>query len=257
MKITLLDNYPKQNGVYILSEIKSEFESEYLKVRNKENRVYSDEELKQLPFASTNNPHTNEWKVRAKSFLRFKNYFSLKNDGQIILDLGCGNGWFSGQLSKTFNHEFYCFDVNLIELKQGRKTFNSTKINFVYADIFSFNNSDVLFDLITINAAIQYFPDVNKLINKLLTLLKVKGEIHIIDSPIYDDSKVEEARKRTEEYYFSLGFPRMSKNYFHHSYEAFSGINFDVLYDPQSTFNKIRKLFSIKDSPFPWIRIRK
>ena len=92
-----------QDGVYILSEINDEFETIYLKVREKEKRIYSDEELIKLPFASKTNPHKKEWDLRAKSFLRFKDYLVSKKEKINILDLGCGNGWFSGQLSKSFN----------------------------------------------------------------------------------------------------------------------------------------------------------
>ena len=254
---SFLDNYPKQEGVYILSEVKNQFESAYFEVREKEKRIYSDDELKNLPFATSNNPHVDEWKVRAKSFLRFRNYIQSKKDNLEILDLGCGNGWFSGQLAKSTPHNYHCVDVNLKELKQARRVFNSNKINFIYADIFKTELPNSFFNQITINAAVQYFPVLKKLINKIFNFLSDEGEIHIIDSPFYNASDIEAAKKRSEEYYNSLGFPAMSKKYFHHSFEELSKFNFDILYDPKSIFNRIGKLFLQKNSPFPWIRIKK
>ena len=100
------------DGIYILSEINNEFENIYLKVREKENRTYSSTELKKLPFASKTNPHKKEWDLRAKSFLRLKKYLNNKKANSNILDLGCGNCWLTGQLSNTFNFNFYCVDVN-------------------------------------------------------------------------------------------------------------------------------------------------
>lgn len=246
-----------RNGVYILSEINNEFESLYLKVRDNEKRIYPDDELIKLPFASKTNPHKNEWDLRAKSFQRFKEYLITKERDLNILDLGCGNGWFSGQLSQSFNQNFYCADVNLSELKQGRRTFNSGKLKFIYADIFTAEIPEPSFDMIIINAAVQYFPNIKRLLEKLLILIKENGEIHIIDSPFYSEPEVDNARKRTRAYYSSLNFPEMEKRYFHHTYGELSEFNTNTIYNPASSRQKIKRLFSSNDSPFPWIVIRK
>jgi ubiquinone/menaquinone biosynthesis C-methylase UbiE len=244
-----------KDAVYILSEINNEFESVYLKVREKERRIYSDEELIKLPFASDTNPHKKEWDLRTKSFLRFKDYLVSKKENVNILDLGCGNGWFSGQLSKTFTNNFFCVDVNQGELKQGGKVYNSEKIKFIYADIFKADIPSAFFDVIIINAAVQYFPDIKRLLEKLLNLIKENGEIHIIDSPFYSETEVDYAKKRTIDYYRSIGCPEMTKNYFHHSFSELSEFNCEVLYNPKSFNKKVMRLFSIKDSPFSWIKI--
>lgn len=243
--------------IYILSDINYDFEKIYLKVREKEKRIYSESELLLLPFASASNLHKNEWDLRAKSFLRFKEYLKTKKQDLNILDLGCGNGWFCGQLLKTFNHHFYCVDVNMTEMKQGRKVFNSKQLNFIYADIFNSEIPRESFDIITVNAAVQYFPDLNKLLNKLISLFNENGEIHILDSPFYSKSEAVNAKKRTMEYYSSLGFPEMANKYYHHTWNELSGFNFEILYQPNSLENKIKKIFSVKDSPFPWIKITK
>jgi len=252
---TSLNTYPKHNGVYILSEITDEFESVYLKVRDKEQRVYSDGELKHLPFATEKNPHIDEWKLRAKSFLRFKNYIKSRNERIKLLDLGCGNGWFCGQMAKYFDHDFYGIDVNLTELVQARNVFNSNKINFIYADIFSIDTFTEPVDIITINAAAQYFPDLKILINKLFNFLNSSGELHIIDTPFYSAKEVEQAKKRTENYYQSIDFPEMAKNYFHHSLKDLSEFRTDLLYNQNSIFKRITNTI-LNDSPFPWIRIK-
>lgn len=249
-----LSNFNSEEGVYILSQVNNTFEDVYLKVREKENRIYSDAELLLLPFASSSNPHKNEWDLRAKSFLRFKDFLSTKMSEANILDLACGNGWFCGQLSKSFNHSFYLVDVNLTELIQGRRVFNSKKLRFIYADIFEAKLPEKYFDYILINAAIQYFPEISKLLNKLLTLLKLNGEIHIIDSPIYSWAETIKAKERTKNYYSSLGFPEMLDKYYHHTLKDFQQFNYKILYNPLTLLNKCKKIL-FKDSPFPWIRI--
>ena len=47
-----LEQFKKENGVYILSERNNDFEEFYIKVREKEKRIYSDAELGNLPFAT-------------------------------------------------------------------------------------------------------------------------------------------------------------------------------------------------------------
>lgn len=251
-----LDSNKLQDGIYILSPINDEFESIYLKVRAKENRVYPDEEVANLPFASSTNPHKKEWYLRAKSFFRLKKYLDKKVNLD-ILDLGCGNGWLSGQLSKTFNFNFYCVDINYTELKQGCAMFNNGKLKFIYSDIFTSDIPIHTFDIIILNAAVQYFPDITRLLKRLLTLLNKTGEIHLIDSPFYPEIEVKIARERTVQYYRSLGFPEMVKKYFHHTYDHLLNFHFKILYDPKSLKTKISRLVLGNDSPFPWIIITK
>jgi ubiquinone/menaquinone biosynthesis C-methylase UbiE len=172
-----------------------------------------------------------------------------------LLDLGCGNGWFCGQLSRSFNHHYFCTDVNLVELKQGRKIFNSEQIKFIYADIFSAEFPHTAFDIITVNAAVQYFPDLKRLLDRLIKLITATGEIHVIDSPFYSKSEAINAKKRTMDYYSSIGFPEMAEKYFHQTYEDLSNFNYRTLYKPQALLTKLTNLFLTKDSPFPWIKI--
>jgi SAM-dependent methyltransferase len=246
-----------QDGVYILSEIKNDFESLYLKVRDKEKRIYSDDELILLPFASDGNIHKAEWNLRAKSFNRFKEYLNTKTENINILDLGCGNGWFCGQLSRTMNHNLFCVDINFAELRQGSRVFNSNKLKFIYADIFSVEFPVSYFNLITLNASIQYFLNFKRIIDRLLGLLNGNGEIHIIDSPFYPENEVSNAGRRTNEYFKSIGFPEMSKHYYHHSLMDLNAYDHEIHYKPNTLINKFKTMFFINDSPFPWIMIKK
>jgi len=247
----------KKDGIYFLSEINNGFENIYLRVRENENRIYSTKELEKLPFASDSNQHKQEWDLRAKSFLRLKEYLRTKKEDLNILDLGCGNSWLCGQLLKVFNFKFYCIDVNLTELKQGRNTFKSERIKFIYADIFNSHIPHATFDIVILNAAVQYFPDIKKLLNRLSNLLNDTGEIHIIDSPFYSRDEVAKAKNRTMDYYQSINFPEMAEYYHHHTLDELLEFNYQILYLPNSTSNRLKRLFSFKNSPFPWIRIIK
>ncbi|MCL6495570.1 MAG: class I SAM-dependent methyltransferase, partial [Ignavibacterium sp.] len=219
MNLSEIIQLPVSDGVHLFEKDKNQFEEKYLAIRRKEKRLYSDGEVKLLPFASLLNPHKKEWEYRSRSFIRFKEYLKSFRNELEILDLGCGNGWFAGELSKEFQHNFYCIDINLYELKQGARIFKNDKIKFIYGNIIQMELEKNSFDLIVLNSSVQYFSDFNLLIKELVYILKLDGEIHIIDSPFYENEKLSEAKQRTEAYYKSIGFPEMKDFYFHHSYK--------------------------------------
>ncbi|MFN3872375.1 MAG: class I SAM-dependent methyltransferase [Ignavibacterium sp.] len=255
MNLSEILQLPKSDGVYIVENENNHFEENYLRLRRKEKRLYSDDEVKLLPFASSLNPHKKEWDYRAKSFIRFKEYLRSFNKKLDILDLGCGNGWFAGELSKSFSHNFYCIDINLYELKQGARIFKSENTRFICGDIFKMELDKNSFDLIILNSSVQYFENFNSLLKELIFTLKLDGEIHIIDSPFYEVEEITLAKQRTEEYYKSIGFAEMSNYYFHHTYKNLSDFNYQLLFDPRKLKNKLLSFAFKSDSPFPWIKI--
>jgi len=243
------------NGVVRISEVDESFERLYLQVRKKENRIYSDDEIKLLPYASKINPHKNEWALRTKSFLRFKEYLSQKKSKLNILDLGCGNGWLAGQFAKDFDHNYFCVDVNLTELEQAARVFENENIKFIYSDIFATTFPANTFDIVIINSALQYFQNISALLKELFFISKTYGEVHIIDTPFYDQNELMQAKNRTLKYYTSLGFPEMAGKYFHHTLEDFRYLRYSYIYNPDSFKNKLSKFVFDQDSPFPWLLV--
>lgn len=240
------------NGVRYLTPKIDSFSSLYTEIREKEGRMLQDHEVKDLPFTSQENLNKKEWSLRKRSTKRFLTYLKGKKESISILDVGCGNGWFSNKMaSLNKGVSVVGLDINELELEQAVRVFNSTNIEFVYGDLFEldqfFKNR---FEIITLNASIQYFEDIKALLSKLKSYLKPNGEIHIIDSPFYQSSELDEAKRRTQTYYKNMGAPEMSDHYYHHSIEGMTG--FDIMYHPsQSIFHK---LFRKKDSPFIWLR---
>jgi len=249
-----LSAFKNQKGVYHLSEIKTNFSNKYLALRKKENRILSDKEVKLLPQTSNQNSNYSEWKIRRKTVSRFINYLQNKNQHLTILDVGCGNGWFSNKMSELGN-VVIGLDINLEELEQASRVFNHDNLQFVYADFFNIEPSLFYnkFDIISLNASVQYFSDFELLILTLKQFLKPTGEIHILDSPFYDVSEIDKAKKRTLIYYTKIGFPEMSNYYFHHTKENIK--DFDVLYKPKKSL--INKIFGENDSPFMWLKLLK
>ncbi len=237
----------------------------YLKVREKEGRLYADEVVAKLPSFPKNHFLSNEWRARAQSAGRLRKYLSQKNASLTILDLGCGNGWLANFLARE-NHFVIGIDQNLFELKQAARVFSSAyggeegharKLVFLKTDIFSAPFSQKSFDMIVLASAVQYFPDLTKLIRTLLGYLKPGGEIHIFDSAFYTDEEIPQAIRRSEAYYLSLGLPEMSEYYFHHRISELEKFSARRLYRPNRFTLYFKKLFGKIDSPFLWVVIKK
>jgi hypothetical protein len=107
------------------------------------------------------------------------------------------------------------------------------------------------FDVIVFSASIQYFKSIKEILFSALAHLTPRGEIHIIDTAFYTAKGVDLAKKRSVDYYNSLGFPDMADYYFHHCLTDLSSFNYTILYNPFSWRNKLSNL---KNS-FYWIKV--
>lgn len=242
-----LNTTKKQNNVFYLTPENKSFSDFYLRVRKNENRLLTDEDILKLPHLKRY-----EWPLRIKSTQRFLDYLSNKKSELTILDIGCGNGWFTNKIATASSKNIIIgLDVNKLELEQATRLFKSKNLSFVYADIFEVDTVfDAQFDIITLNGSIQYFEGFKATIVKLKTFLKPKGEIHIIDSPFYKSEDIHDAKKRTLKYYSKIEVPEMAANYFHHDRKLVQ--NFEILYQKKNTFwDKVTKR---NDSPFSWMR---
>lgn len=236
----------------------SVFAVKYIALRNKEERVYSDKIVQELPQIPDNHPLSKEWQVRRISMEKLLQYLTARGNCKTILELGCGNGWLSNKLAATLQAEICGMDINDVELSQASDVFSKrTNLSFLFADIFSVEMGPPIFDTIIAASCVQYFPDLRKLINRLLELLAPSGEIHIVDSPVYRTAKeISAAQKRSRDHFISMGFPEMADWYFHHNVKEISTFKHRFLTTPHSLVSIVkRKLFNIHSAPFPWIVI--
>ncbi|HEX5171716.1 MAG TPA: class I SAM-dependent methyltransferase, partial [Cyclobacteriaceae bacterium] len=134
------------------------------------------------------------------------------------------------------------------------KIFSNDMITFAHADILSQDFDQPIADVIILASVIQYFPKLENLFNKIKGLLKPFGEIHILDSPVYSERTVRSAKERSMNYFSRANQERMNSYYHHHTWDSLSGSDYDVLYDPESGWEKLKQVF-IKDSPFPWLKL--
>ena len=229
------------------------FSSTYIAIRRSENRVYTDEQVKVLPHLSMGNRQDKEWKQRASTANRFGQYLKNMNKSLSILEIGCGNGWFSNYLSELNNTTVLGIDINTHELEQAKRVFNKKNLSFQHHNILDKPLAINNIDIIIFNASIQYFSDLHQLFNTLNPLLDSNGEIHLIDSPFYSRREVLDAKKRSQEYYNKAGYAEMNNYYFHHCWEDLP--NHEIINQPK--YNSIKQLFGYYNTPFSWIKINR
>lgn len=231
----------------------SGFEQLYSAIRDKERRVYSDEEVLQLPNIAKNHPHYDEWQIRKESCNRLKHYFEKRKASFKILEVGCGNGWLSRQLAEIPGSKVTGIDVNLTELQQAVRVFDHiSNLQFIHGGIHAKETQDAPYDFIVFAASIQYFSSLKEIISQAVRKLNPDGEIHITDTNFYKPREIMAAKERTIQYFSDLGFPEMTGHYFHHSTEELSSYRFKTLYQP-SFINRL----SNNKNPFPWVCIKK
>ena len=229
----------------------------YLRVREKEGRLYPDDIAARLPDVPKGHLLSAEWRARAASLRRLEQYIARLPMPVRILDLGTGNGWLSHALTALPGVSIWGLDRMSSELAQAARLFNDRKLAFLAGDIFQAPFGDSVFDLIIVASAIQYFADLPQLIGLLRKYLCTRGELHILDSPLYELSEVQAARDRSRAYYASIGLPEMSAYYFHHTFAEVEAFSPRWLYRPASPGSLLPRLLGKTDSPFPWFCIGK
>jgi ubiquinone/menaquinone biosynthesis C-methylase UbiE len=233
--------------------VKEDFESQYIRLRQKEGRIYTDSEVVNLPVVHRSHLHYKEWVIRGRSAKRLVNHLRRKKTGLRILEIGCGNGWLSHKLAELPGSNVIGMDINFVEIEQAARVFHAVpNLFFVYgntapARLFA----EQRFDCIVFASSIQYFPSLTKILYEAGTLLQPTGEIHILDSPFYEPAEVLAAKQRTRQYFEKMGCAFLCEHYFHHSLSELNKKIFEILYQPSDSF----RLLSRVRNPFPWIKI--
>ena len=226
----------------------------YHPIRLREGRVYTDEEVLELPSTMSTHRYYQEWQLRKRSTRRLVQYLQRKKGLITILEVGCGNGWLSRCLATVNGSRVIGMDINTVELQQATRVFSHIpNLKFLYGDMQSDIVPDATEDIIVFAASIQYFPSLRVAIRHAMKKLRNGGEIHIIDSPIYKPSELDAARKRTMDYYSKMGYAGMTDYYFHHDTTSLDEFNHKMLYQPSA----LQFSWSPFKNPFPWICIPK
>jgi SAM-dependent methyltransferase len=249
-------NLQQGGNLYVpaVSGTEPEFERGYIALRKKEQRFYSDDQLRRLPLVDPGHVHAGEWKLRARSMQMLLRHFERARKGLDILEIGCGNGWLSYHLSRMPGCRVVGLDINLTELQQAARVFNQhPRLKFIFGDLRSGILSGLQFDRVVMAASVQYFHPLGQMIELVFRHLRPGGELHIIDSPFYTSGELAAARQRSREYFREMGFPEMAAHYRHHTLECLGDFSYRFLYKPASLLH--RMLY--RSLPFPWICLEK
>jgi len=232
----------------------SSFEQQYIQLRRKEGRIYSDDEVNRLPDVPASHRYYHEWQLRKESLERVKKYFEKKSKSLQLLEVGCGNGWLSNQFSKIAGCHVTGTDINETELLQAKRVFATVpNLRFIKGGLIAAEIEQEKFDAIIFASSIQNYASLKDVVKASFEKLNPQGEIIISDSPFYKDSELAAAKERTTRYFTELGFPAMAENYFHHSREELETFRPQLLYKP----GFISKYFGGNKNPFPIVIIMK
>ena len=227
------------------------FETTYLRAREKEQRIYADPEVSALPQISRDHIHYSEWQLRKQSSQRLVNYLGKKKKPLQILEIGCGNGWLSAKMAAIPKVTVTGIDINTPELNQARSVFKGLpNLHFTAGDIRKGIFAEMKFDIIVFAASVHYFPSLTGILNDAKKLLAMDGEIHILDTTFYTDAEIIPAQQRTMDYYEKLGFPELASSYYHHSIQELNTFKTQIHYNPRSFLYKF-----LKRNPFYWVSI--
>jgi hypothetical protein len=103
---------------------------------------------------------------------------------------------------------------------------------------------------------LQYIAEPPAVLGELLDTLRPGGEIHVLDTPLYEPAEIAAARDRTREHFLTMNVPEMIDRYHHHAWSVFAGVEHDVLYDPAAVRHRLaRRVLNRPRSPFAWVRI--
>jgi ubiquinone/menaquinone biosynthesis C-methylase UbiE len=219
----------------------------------KEGRLYSNADIATLPFIYASHLHYNEWLIRKHSLKALQSYITNKKIFSNILEVGCGNGWLCARIAKETNAAVTGLDINSGELQQAECVFrNIPNLNFINGSLQNESLQDEKFDMILFAGSIQYFPSLKKLVETAVEHLTLQGEVHIMDSPFYQQQEIPSARQKTEAYYNSLGLNAMNNYCYYHTLNELENFQYKILHHPNSWKNKL----SIKKNPFYWITIK-
>jgi len=229
------------------------FEQLYIQLREKEGRLYKDEEVAKLPAIGKDHLYHNEWEIRERSLKKLMNYLKRKGDELAILEVGCGNGWLAAQLAAVTKAKVTGIDVNGAELEQAKRVFHHIpNLEFIHCGLDGEALQDTNFDVIVFAASIQYFSSLKKIIKAASAYLTLQGAIYIMDSVFYRQHEIAAARQRTRDHFNSKDCEEMSAFYFHHSMEELKRFNPIILHDPSFLLNR----FNLHKNPFYHVVIK-
>ncbi len=202
-----------------------QFVRDYQLVRQAERRGSTEAAYyRSLPFADLSGQFSADWQIRAHSFRVFQRDLlrPLERESKHalrVIDLGAGNGWLSYRLAQR-GHAVAAVDL-LTNMSDGLGAYRHYDAAFtpVQAEFDRLPFLDEQFDLVIFNASLHYSTGYETTLCEALRVLQPRGQIVILDSPVYRSagSGAQMVREREATFTQTYGFPSNalpSENYF-------------------------------------------
>ncbi|MCA9930789.1 MAG: methyltransferase domain-containing protein, partial [Anaerolineales bacterium] len=181
--------------------------------RSSENPAY----YRTLPFHDLTGRRTEEWHIRARSFLTLltnvlepqSSVLSPQSSVLTVLDLGAGNGWLSNRLAEK-GHAVTAVDL-MVNTFDGLGAHIHYEHNFVavQAEYDRLPLMDDQFDLVIFNASFHYAVDYATTLTEACRVLRPEGKVVIMDTAVYHNPAAGQqmVREREAQFQKTYGFP--------------------------------------------------
>ena len=202
----------------------AQFMREYQIVRQGEQRGSTDAAYyRSLPFNDLSGHFTADWQIRARSFRAFEREVLLPLERESkqplhAIDLGAGNGWLSYRLAQR-GHVVAAVDLLTNPLDGlGAHIHYDAAFTPIQAEFDRLPFTEEQVDLIIFNASLHYSTRYETTLAEALRVLRPKGQVIVLDSPLYRsaDSGAQMVREREAAFTQAYGFPSnalLSENY--------------------------------------------
>jgi SAM-dependent methyltransferase len=168
----------------------AQFVREYTTVRRMEGWGSNDTAYyRALPYRDLSGRFPEIWRVRARSYETFvgKVLRRIEQDTLKIVDIGAGNGWLAHRMVQR-GHWVIATDVlddPLDGLRATRHYPRGVRPVLAEFDRLPLANNEV--DVAIFNASVHYSTDYCRTLGEALRVLRPRGTLVILDSPMYSD----------------------------------------------------------------------
>jgi len=167
------------------------------------------------------------YKVRGSEKEVMYNWIKELKDVKRVIDIGCGNGFFSYFLAKEFpQFEVIGIDSDADYIKYANKNFKADNLKFIESDIEGLEKLELeQFDLIIFSEVIEHLPNVNSILQILKKVCTNSGKIIVSTDNLY--STIIHSLKRYvifrkpikyEQWYHQEEYPDRDWPWAHHLY---------------------------------------
>ena len=219
--------------------------------RTKDNRNWAEVEVEEFPHTFFYNLHEEEWAEKAAIWDRFAPFIQTLDQGNLhILEVGCGSGWLSHKIAAASQAKVVGLDIDPAQISLAKKVFQHPQLTFVKSDFFHTSFRPHQFDHIILMDVLPWMPDLGRVIEQAVSLLKLGGQIHLMYTPFRPSRNIAAASQAFEKYCEEKRMTSVLPFYTHHSREALEKYRIEDMMQ-QSWWNKVFK----KSAAASWFRI--